>query len=62
MKRNKRVTALILSFVLAFTLMPWPNTVGVEASSKLKLAKKSATIYVGKTTKIKVKISRQGQN
>lgn len=60
MSKMKRMLALLLSVLLVFTFVPWSNTMEVNAASKPKLAKKTATIYVGKTTKIKVKNKPKG--
>ena len=47
----KRIVAVMLSIMMVFTLVPLSS---VNAASKAKLNKKSATIYVGKTVQLKV--------
>lgn len=52
MKITKRILAFILAFVLCITLMPMTSA---DAKSQTVLNKKRATVYVGKTVKLKVK-------
>ena len=47
----KRIVAVMLSIMMVFTLVPLSS---VNAASKAKLNKKSATIYDGKTVQLKV--------
>lgn len=50
-EQMKRIVAVMLSIMMVFTIVPLAS---VNAASKAKLNKKSATIYVGKTVKLKV--------
>lgn len=50
MKKHKKILGILLVFVLIFTLIP----TNVEAASKVKINKTKATVYVGKTTTLKV--------
>ena len=52
MRKMRRKLAVLLVFVLAFTMMP-QNV--LAAKKKVKLSKKSVTITVGKTVKVKLK-------
>ncbi|MFQ9515922.1 MAG: beta-1,3-glucanase family protein [Eubacterium sp.] len=52
MKRTKKILAFVLAFVLTITLLPMCQT---SAAKKTKLNKTKATVYVGKTLKLKVK-------
>ena len=57
MKQTKRILSLVLALALIISLLP---TYGVSAASKkVKLNKTKATIYVGKTVKLKVKNTKK---
>lgn len=53
-KMSKRLVALLLSFLMVISMMPDAGLT-VEAAAKPKLAKKSVSIVIGETSKIKVK-------
>lgn len=52
----RRKIAVLLVLVLAFTMMP-QNV--LAAKKKVKLSKKSVTITVGKTVKVKLKTTKR---
>ena len=56
MRKMRRKLAVLLVFVLAFTMMP-QNV--LAAKKKVKLSKKSVTITVGKTVKVKLKNNKK---
>ena len=56
MRKMRRKIAVLLVFVLAFTMMP-QNV--LAAKKKVKLSKKSVTITVGKTVKVKLKNNKK---
>lgn len=57
MKRYiEKIMAVILSFVMIITVMQVSN---VSAASRVKLNKKTATVYVGKTVRLKVKNNKK---
>ena len=56
MKKMRRKLAVLLVFVLAFTMMP-QNV--LAAKKKVKLSKKSVTVTVGKTVKVKLKNNKK---
>lgn len=56
MKQTKRVLALVLTLVLAITLI---TPTSVSAAKKVKLNKTKATIYVGKSTTLKLKNNKK---
>ena len=51
MDRIRKLMSLLLILALCFTFIP---TVNVQAASKVKLNKSTATVYVGKTTTLKM--------
>ena len=51
MERIRKLMSLLLILALCFTFIP---TVNVQAASKVKINKTKATVYVGKTTTLKV--------
>lgn len=51
MERIRKLMSLLLILALCFTFIP---TVNVQAASKVKLNKSTATVYVGKTTTLKM--------
>lgn len=53
-KKSKRLVALLLSLLMVISLFP-TTELTVEAAMKPKLAKRSASIVIGGTSKIKVK-------
>ena len=53
-KKSKRLIALLLSFLMIISMIP-ATGLTVEAAAKPKLAKKSVSIVIGGTSKIKVK-------
>ena len=56
MRKMRRKLAVLLVFVLAFTMMP-QNV--LAAKKKVKLSKKSVTVTVGKTVKVKLKNNKK---
>ena len=56
MRKMRRKLAVLLVFVLAFTMLP-QNV--LAAKKKVKLSKKSVTVTVGKTVKIKLKNNKK---
>ena len=54
MKHTKRVMAFALALFLVITMFPMTQT-NVNAAAKTKLNKTKATVYVGKTVKLKLK-------
>ena len=56
MRKMRRKIAVLLVFVLAFTMMP-QNV--LAAKKKVKLSKKSVTVTVGKTVKVKLKNNKK---
>ena len=57
MRQTKKILAVVLALVLSLSLLP---ATGVSAASKkVKLNKTKATIYVGKTVKLKVKNTKK---
>ena len=50
MKNKCKILSFLIIFTLIFTLIP----VNVQAASKVKLNKSTATVYVGKTTTLKM--------
>lgn len=58
-KKSKRLAALLLSFLMVISMIP-VNGLTVEAAAKPKLAKKSVSIVIGGTSKIKVKNAPKG--
>ena len=56
MRKMRRKIAVLLVFVLAFTMMP-QNV--LAAKKKVKLSKKSVTVTVGKTVKVKMKNNKK---
>lgn len=57
MERTKRFLAVVLALVLSLSLLPTTNV--SAASKKVKLNKKKATIYVGKTVTLKLKNNKK---
>ena len=55
-RKMRRKLAVLLVFVLAFTMMP-QNV--LAAKKKVKLSKKSVTVTVGKTVKVKLKNNKK---
>ena len=55
-KYMKKLSVFVVAIVMSLILIPTTNT---NAAQKPKLNKKSATIYVGKTVKLKVKGNRK---
>ena len=55
-KYMKKLSVFIVAIARSLILIPTTNT---NAAQKPKLNKKSATIYVGKTVKLKVKGTRK---
>lgn len=55
MKHMKKILVFALVVVLTVTLLPMSQ---VSAAKKMKLSRKKATVYVGKTVKLKVKNKR----
>ena len=58
-KYMKKLSVFVVAIVMSLILIPTTNT---NAAQKPKLNKKSATIYVGKTVKLKVKGNRKKLN
>lgn len=58
-KKRKRLVALLLSLLMVISLLPTTGLT-VEAAAKPKLVKKSASIVIGGTSKIKVKNAPKG--
>lgn len=58
-KKSKRLIALLVSLLMVISLMPTTGLT-VEAAAKPKLAKKSVSIVIGGTSKIKVKNAPKG--
>ena len=58
-KKPKRLAALLLSFLMVISMIP-ATGLTVEAATKPKLAKKSVSIVIGGTSKIKVKNAPKG--
>lgn len=58
-KKSKRLVALLLSLLMVISLLPTTGLT-VEAATKPKLAKKSVSIVIGGTSKIKVKNAPKG--
>lgn len=58
-KKTKRLIALLFSIFMVISLMPTTGMT-VEAAAKPKLAKKSISIVVGGTSKVKVKNAPKG--
>lgn len=58
MKYAKRILAFVLVLVLCITIMPMTSA---SAKSRTRLNKKKATVYVGRTVKLKVKYKPAGK-
>lgn len=58
-KKSKRLIALLVSLLMVISLMPTTGLT-VEAATKPKLAKKSVSIVIGGTSKIKIKNAPKG--
>lgn len=56
MKKIKRKLAILLVFMLVFTMMP---QTALAAKKKVKLSKKNVTVTVGKTFKLKLKNNKK---
>lgn len=58
-KKSKRLIALLVSLLMVISLIPTTGLT-VEAATKPKLAKKSVSIVIGGTSKIKIKNAPKG--